>query len=319
MPYDLIRRAGERLSQQPAPLEAPPAAAPEAAPPPPRAAGSIARAYGAEDNPAPAAAPPAEEPVVPLRQAAPRPPRPQAAAGSRVLALDLPRLRRAGMVTPDGDSDRAVVDEFRRIKRPLLVKAFGPERRKRDSHVIMVTSANPGEGKSYVAHNLALSIAGEADAHVLLVDADINHPSTGQRFGFSAEYGLIDILRRDDVDIGDVLLRTDIGKLGILPPGRPDPRATELLASQRMARLIKEIGGRYDDRVIIFDAPPVLAAPEAAVLAMHVGQVLFVVEAEKTSRRDIEDSLAQVECCQDISLVLNKRRKGLAFAGADAT
>lgn len=289
MPYDLIRRAGE-LS------------------------GKTAVEPPSEVAPAP------EPAIEPAPEPAPRPPQPphishvpRGRPQSREVALDLARLRRAGMVTPDGDSARTLVEEFRRIKRPLLVKAFDPARRGRNANLIMVASARAGEGKSYIAQNLALSIAGESDAHVLLVDADLHRPSTPQRFGYVAELGLIDVLADDHRDLADVMLRTNIGKLSIVPPGKPNPRATELLASQRMARVVKDMAARYEDRVIIFDAPPVLDSTEPSVLAMHVGQVLFVVEADKTSRRAIEDSLALLESCPDISFVLNKRRKMFAF------
>lgn len=311
MAYDLIRRAGERLAQQQA---APPAAETPQVDDQPRIA----------EAPAPVAEPPeapvADDPVVPLRQPIIRP-QPVAAPEqphgrrrtSREISVDLPRLRLAGMVTPDGDMDRPIVEEFRLIKRPLLVKAFGPERKTRNTHLVMVASAHAGEGKSYIAHNLALSIASEADTHVLLVDADLYSPSAPQRFGFAAEHGLIDVLADDGTDLADVLLRTDVGNLTILPAGKRHARATELLASPRMARVMAEMAQRYPDRVIIFDAPPVLASSEPSVLAMHVGQILMVVEADKTSRNAIEDSLALLGGCPDVSFVLNKRRKWMAL------
>lgn len=296
MAFDLIRRAGEHLSRPQADHEVADAAGVPA--------GADGHTADQDDGAAWV-----DPPVVALRQPLPRPQPSASPAGrsSRSISIDLARLRRAGMVTPDGEGSRTIVEEFRLVKRPLLVKALDPARNPRN-RLIVVTSAHPGEGKSYVAHNLALSIAGESDTHVLLVDADLRHPATPQRFGFTAEHGLTDLLAEDSLDPADVLLHTDIGKLSILPAGRHHPRSTELLASPRMAKLMAEIAQRYADRVVILDAPPVLTSSDTSALAMHVGQIVLVVEADRTGRRAIEDSLALLECCPDISFVINKGR-----------
>lgn len=328
MPYDLIRRAGERLSgqsQQPAEAPSPPAPEPAAKTMP------LDGAPGQRSEPVVSLHQPGGRFVPPPREPVPEPPVPPAETAhepvvepmpgrphSRIITIDTGRLRRAGMVIPDGGGGRTLDEEFRLIKRPLLVKAFGPDRKARNPHLIMVASANAGEGKSFIAHNLALSMAGEANTRVLLVDADLRSPSAPHRFGFAAEAGLVDVLADERMDLADVMLRTNIGNLSILPAGKRDPRVTELLASARMGALMAEMARRYDDRVIIFDAPPVLGNSQASVLAMHVGQVLFVVEAEKTGRNAIEESLALLECCPDISFVLNKRRKWLVTEMAGA-
>jgi len=230
------------------------------------------------------------------------------ARSSRTIEIDLNRLRMAGMVVPNSETSR-IAEEFRIIKRPLLLKAFakGPERID-NGHVIMVTSARPNEGKSFIALNLAMSFASEPNLNVLLVDADFHNPTVPLGLDFKSDRGLIDALLDEKVDLSDLLLRTNLGNLTILPAGRRHPNATELLASKRMAQLVDEIARRYSDRVVVFDSPPVLASSEPGVLALHVGQVAFVVEAESTGRRAVEEALNMITGCKNINLVLNKRR-----------
>jgi protein-tyrosine kinase len=153
-----------------------------------------------------------------------------------------------------------------------------------------------------------MSLASEPNLNVLLVDADFHNPTVPLGLDFKAERGLIDALLDETVDLGDMLLRTNLNNLTILPAGRRHPNATELLASKRMVQLVDEIARRYSDRVIVFDSPPVLASSEPSVLALHVGQIAFVVEAEATGRRAIEEALSMVSGCKNISLILNKRR-----------
>jgi len=227
---------------------------------------------------------------------------------SRRVTIDFDRLRSLGVVTYDAERSR-LAEEYRFIKRPLLLKAFarGPDAIS-NGHLIMVTSSNPREGKTFTSVNLAMSIATERDLTVLLVDADASHPSIMPFFGIEAEIGLIDLLERDDVDVADVLLRTNRENLIIIPAGHANPYATELLASDRMARFVADVGKRYPDRVIIFDSPPVLATSEASVMAGYVGQIVFVVEAERTSQAAIASALNLIGACKNIGLLLNRTR-----------
>ena len=172
----------------------------------------------------------------------------------------------------------------------------------------MVASARPKEGKTFTAVNLAVSIATERDVTVLLVDADIMNPSVPSVLGIESGKGLVDVLADDKLDLSEVLIRTDLGNLSVLPAGSPHPAANELLASDKMARLVDDMAKRYSDRIIIFDAPPVLASSETSVLSLHVGQILFVVEAEQTPRRAVDSALELVSRCKNIRLVLNKTR-----------
>ena len=220
--------------------------------------------------------------------------------------LDLARLTQAGMVTPDLPGS-AIAEEFRVIKRPLIDNARGRgvaevER----GNLIMITSALPGEGKSFTAINLAMSLAMEQDSTVLLVDADVSRPSVLQRLGLPQQKGLMDVLAGDEPDLTRVILRTNIAKLALLPAGMPHQCATELIASEAMRRLVDEIACRYADRIIVFDSPPLLATTEARVLATHMGQVVVVVESGRTTHGAVRQALATIESCPLRLLLLNK-------------
>jgi protein-tyrosine kinase len=225
---------------------------------------------------------------------------------SRQVQIDLARLSAAGFVTPDAPRSQ-LADEFRVIKRPLLNNVHGksaaPLAR---ANLIMVTSSLPGEGKTFVAINLALSIAMELDNTVLLVDADVARPTMLERLGLPPSKGLLDVLTDGALDLSDVMLRTNIERLSLLPAGTAHARATELLASEAMSRLVEEMATRYPDRILIFDAPPLLASTESRVLATHMGQVMLIVEAERTPQASVMQALATIESCPVVSTVLNK-------------
>lgn len=231
---------------------------------------------------------------------------------SRRQDIDFTRLERAGMVTPDADYT-PLAEQFRIIKRPVLLDAFRPAAQRRaNANVVMVTSARPGEGKTFVACNLALSIAQERDFGVLLVDADVRHPSVARSLGLSAERGLTDILGDPSLDPGDVMIRAgNLRNLAVIAAGRKTASAPELFASQRMARLIDDFASRYRDRITIIDTPPALASSEPSVISLHAGQTLLVVEADRTSARAVTSALSLLRQCPSISLVLNKARGAL--------
>lgn len=229
-------------------------------------------------------------------------------AGKHMAKIDVGRMRVLGMLTPDA-SESALAEEFRRIKRPLLNNAFGASASLvENGNLIMVTSAIPNEGKTFVAMSLAVSIAMELDKTVLLVDTDAMKESATKLFHTEAEAGLIDAILDANVSLGDVILPTDVPKLGLLPAGRLRGKATELLASDKMQHIVQELATRYDDRVIVFDSPPLLATTEAGVLASLVGQIVMVVEAEKTTQRQMTDALAILDEGKPIGLLLNKSK-----------
>lgn len=150
----------------------------------------------------------------------------------------------------------------------------------------------------------------ELDYRVLLVDADVARPSLMKELGLPASQGLLDLLLDERVEMSNVLLRTNVDKLSLLPSGTPHPRATELLASDAMTSLIEEMGKRYPDRIIIFDSPPLLLTTESRVLATHMGQVVMVVQAEKTLQSQVRHAMTTIEACPIKLLVLNQARGG---------
>ncbi len=228
--------------------------------------------------------------------------------GTHIAKIDMRRLRALGMLAPD-DGESSIAEEFRRIKRPLLNNAFGASASLVESgNLMMITSAIPNEGKTFVSISLAVSIAMELDKTVLLVDTDVMKESATKLFHTEAELGLIDAIVDPNLPLGDVILPTDVPKLGLLPAGRLRGRATELLASDRMRYIAEELATRYDDRVILFDSPPLLATSEASVLASLVGQVVMVVEAERTTQRQMTDALAVLDAGKPIGLLLNKSK-----------
>jgi protein-tyrosine kinase len=240
---------------------------------------------------------PAEVRAVPNSDARVRPP----------FVIDREHLRRHGAVEPDG-ARTPVAECFRLIKSQLLLGATSAEGSPAPGKVIMVTSALPGEGKTYCAVNLAISIALERDRSVMLIDGDVANPSVPGMLGLAPGRGLMDLLVDQKLAIEDFLCTTDIGKLSILQAGTAHSHATELLASDAMRALIQEVSERYQDRIVIFDSPPLLAASEAGVLAGHIGQIVVVVEAGKTSERILEDALGRIDVSKVAGLVLNKGR-----------
>jgi protein-tyrosine kinase len=238
-----------------------------------------------------------------------------AAPQSNLAIIDLTRLRQLGMVTPNEEKTQ-IVEEFRIIKRPLITNAFKQGAGKiKNGNLIMVTSALVGEGKSFCAINLAMSIAMEMDHTVLLVDADVAQPSIPKYLGLKNEKGLLDVLLDDKLELADVMLRTNVEKLSILTSGRKSRHATELLASQSMSDLLTEIAQRYHERIVIFDSPPLLLASESPVLATQMGQIVLVVEAETTPQKTVMEALQKIESCDAINLIYNKASP---FPGGDS-
>lgn len=235
---------------------------------------------------------------------------------SKSVHIDLAALDAAGFVTRNAPR-AAITDQFRVLKRPLLDNATGKGASAvANGNLIMITSALPGEGKSFTAINLAMSMAMELDHTVMLVDADVARPSVMQKLGLPSAPGLLDLLLDSKLQVSDVLLRTNIDNLTLLPTGMPHPGATELLASDAMAALLADMGQRYSDRIIIFDSPPLLLTTEARVLASHMGQIVMVVRAEKTLQSEVRHALSTIESCPIRLMVLNQARtRGLGAYG----
>lgn len=230
------------------------------------------------------------------------------------IDINLARLHQMGMVTHDGGRTGAAED-FRIIKRPLLRAARAAvDGGAPNGNLVVVTSALPGEGKTWCAVNLAISMAMEKDHRVLLVDADVARPSVLKVLGLEPGPGLMDVLLSERRALGDVILRTNIDNLSLLPAGRSSKHATELLASRAMSELLLELASRYPDRIVVFDSPPLLLTSEAGVLASQMGQVVLVIESEATTQRDVREALRRLENCPRVDLIFNKTR---AFPGGD--
>ncbi len=225
------------------------------------------------------------------------------------VVLNFDVLRKNNIQTGLEMESSATTEEFRIVKRSLLLNAFSKgEAAIKNGNIVLVTSTQPDEGKTFCAISLALSMATERDLTVLLVDADVAKPNVLNTLGVKGDKGLIDVIENKNMDLRECLLRTNIPNLTILPAGKKHKLTTELLASERMGEIIAEIARRYRDRIVIIDSPPVLASSAASVLALHVGQILFVVEAEKTREEELSDAFKLIEKCKNISLLLNKAR-----------
>ena len=222
-------------------------------------------------------------------------------------SIDAVSLERAGMVDWSRTRTR-ISEEFRLVQRQIIRSAFGPGAEPGFSNLLMVTSARPGEGKSFMSTNLAGSIARQGDHHVLLVDADSKRDSICYSLGLAQARGLLDLAANPKLDPAPLIVKTPIERLSILPVGRERERSAELFSTKEMTRLIQSLGRRYADRLLILDAPPCLSTSDPAVLAQVVGQILFVVEADRTQRDEIEASLDLIQACPTITMVLNKQQ-----------
>ncbi|MDY6851620.1 MAG: polysaccharide biosynthesis tyrosine autokinase [Thermodesulfobacteriota bacterium] len=194
----------------------------------------------------------------------------------------------------------AAADQIRFLRTRVLKRMKEPE-----ANSLLVTSPNQGEGKTLTAVNLAISISQEIGRTVLLVDADLRRPSVHKYFGFKVKLGLADYLL-GKADIPDLLVNPGIEKLTIIPGGRPLPNSTELLGAPRMEALIKQLKGRYSDRFIIFDSSPVLTCADPIVFSNFIDGVIIVVEAEKTSRKELTNALEFFKDKPVLGTVLNK-------------
>jgi protein-tyrosine kinase len=228
------------------------------------------------------------------------------ALNGRRTRLKFSEFRRMGMVTPD-NMVSAVSYEYHGIKRRLLANIRDPKNRAAINNLIMVTSARPGEGKTFTAVNLALSLAAERDLHVLLIDGDSVHPTASGLFEYDNGNGLVELLSGECGSVSDVLHRCDdLPNLSVIFAGKHTKNVPELLSSARMADVCFEISKRYNDRVIIIDSPPVLACAEPSNIALHVHQTILVVEAGHTTRSQVRSALDNISACPSISLLLNK-------------
>lgn len=223
------------------------------------------------------------------------------------LTVNIARLQRSGLLPPNAMRAR-MGREYQRVKRPIL-QAIGEDAgRLAGLNRLMITSAKPGEGKSFTSLNLAMSLAQELDHTVLLVDADVASPRLSHALGAATDPGLVDMLLGPDRPIREVIRPTDIARLSFLPAGKRHDQATELLASRRMRERMDELAND-PGRIVIFDSSPLLATAEAQALALHMGQIVFVVKESHTERRALDSALSLIDQSNTrVSLILNQSR-----------
>jgi capsular exopolysaccharide synthesis family protein len=194
-------------------------------------------------------------------------------------------------------------DAFRLLRTQVLMQM-----RQNGWQTLAVTSPNKGAGKSTIALNLAMSFAMEADYTALLVDADLRDPDLRHLLELEPGPGLVDYLL-GKAAIEDLLIHPNIGNLVVLPGGAPVANTSELMRSPMMAEMIRELRGRYADRLIVFDVPPVLAGADTLALSAYMDATILLVEECKTARDDIERSCDLLRDSTVMGVVLNKSRE----------
>lgn len=270
---------------------------------------AAAQAAVAVTNAPTAAETPSIAPEALRAKAAPAAMEPQAAPASflgPIHAVDREHLREQSMIVPEG-AVTELLEEFRILKRQLLLQAADLRRQNAGAMAqrILVSSPHPGEGKTYCALNLALSIAAEKENEVLLVDADFAKPSILSALGLPGGPGLMDALIDEKLDVADCVLRTDIPGLWVLPAGEATSHDSEYLSSSRTGRVLDQLTQGAAQRIVIFDSPPALAASPAAELAKYVGQTVVIVRADKTGRGALDDAISLLGACPNVQLLLN--------------
>lgn len=229
-----------------------------------------------------------------------------------MVQFDTARLREAGRL-PSVDMSRQVDEEMRRIKWPLLNAVTGREvDQKARNNVILVTSALPGEGKTFTSLNLALSIVRDREMRVVLVDGDVARPGLTPALGLEGRPGLNDALEDTRMDVREVTYQTDVPGLFFVPAGRWNDHSPEFFAGSRMPQVILELSRRVGNGVIVFDSPPLLATNEAQAVTRYVGQVLMVVRADDTEQQAVIDALQLVDRGAQVKAVLNRVTASMA-------
>lgn len=223
----------------------------------------------------------------------------------KTAKVDRAGLIEQGFVMPDA-AITALAEEFRIVKRTLLLNAVGPTALAKGRR-ILICSAQANEGKTFCAVNLALSMANERDFEVLLVDGDFAKPTVLSTLGIEGPVGLMDALGDPTIDVETLVIKTDVGNLSVLPSGKYTNEATELIAADRTRVILDRLAAK-PNRIVLFDSPPALAASPASVLAYHVGQVLLVVRADRTGEAELRDAVLLLGGCEEIQLLLNGAR-----------
>jgi protein-tyrosine kinase len=261
-------------------------------------------------------APPAPKlPIARVVEPVPGAPPAEHTYGGKHIEVDAAALRTQGLLAPDSYT-RRLADEYRVIKRPLLRNASRTQEPLLPrGNLLMVGSAVAGEGKTFTCLNLCLSIAREKDWTVVLVDADCSKPHLTRLFGAEEQPGLLELLRDPSLTFEQLVMPTNVPGLALLPAGKRDEHAAELLASERMAALCGALAEADSQRMVVFDSSPLLLTTEAPVLASHMGQIVMVVQANRTPQQAVLSALEKLDRSKAINLILNRDDSGQAALG----
>ncbi|BCS97106.1 polysaccharide biosynthesis protein [Desulfoluna limicola] len=192
-------------------------------------------------------------------------------------------------------------EQFRSIKTSILYPGHG-----RDIRTVLVTSAVPGEGKSFVTSNIAATIASSMDNSVLVIDSDMRRPTISDIFALPPEASGLDLYLNHDCSLEDVIYRTQIEKLSVIPAGNIVDNPSELITSSTMTHMLAEVRSRYSDRYVIIDSPPPLFAPETIAVSKHVDGIIIVIRNDRTLKKSVSDMLDKLDRSKVIGVVLNR-------------
>ena len=232
----------------------------------------------------------------------------QLAEPKTFIEFDLSALGRAGLYS---SRNSRLPDEYRMIKRRLLKNVIaGWERGEKRSNLLMITSALPGEGKTFTSVNLSLSTAKEKDWTVLLIDSDCRNPQLSRLLGVQRSLGLLDALKDPSLSAESLVLGTNIERLSVLPLGTADSHSSELLSSSQMRALCEKLSNPSHKRLVVFDSTPLLLTTESTILSAQVGQVAMVVRANSTPKNAVMEAVEKIDSTKAIGLILNRADVG---------
>ena len=220
--------------------------------------------------------------------------------------IDYDCLKQGGYLTPDS-RDTALAETFRHIENQILRTAFPADETAKSRNLLMVTSPHAGDGKTFCAINLAISIALLEDTRVLLIDANMRRPGIARRLGLETSNGLVELMADSSLTPADVAIQTDLANLAVIPSGLPNARVGDGWISRRMRLIVQNLAYEDPDRLIIFDTPPVLECSSTSLIAGYVDQALMVVGSGRTKRHLIDRALLQVQSAEEIKMVMNRR------------
>ncbi len=235
-------------------------------------------------------------------------------------------LQRIGHISPSPPDALHLREEFRMIKRQVLARVqSGQGRAGRDPRVIVVLSAHPGEGKTFISLYLALSLCIERGQNVTLVDGDLKDGSLSRSFGLEAVPGLIDALEDPSADPKEFIETSNVGNFGMMPVGYSQRDAVELLTGDRMSSLIDKLLSESPNQLVVIDTPSILSGSAALAIAAHAGQMVFVISSNESRRNEVEECFGLLDAAvgpidsTNIGLILNKISPGHSTARYSAT